>query len=122
MSFVLGAVADRVRDRYDGDLSALRESAGHEPTAERELLKELRGVGDLPTNYFFREAQSAWSELYPFIDDRGLAAAAKLGLPDDPEELARSVAREDLPRLACALEHVDTHDAYEAVSGSATVV
>lgn len=121
LSFVLGSVADRVHERYGGNLTRLRERANRDPESERIMLQELRGVDDLPADAFFREVQVVWDEHYPFVDERALAAARKLGLPDDPQGLAPCVAREDLPRLACGLARVEARNAYESV-GSDLVV
>ncbi len=94
-------------DRYDGDLRKLREAAERDPARERDLLKKFKGIGEVGADIFFREAQVAWDELYPFADKRALAAAEKLGLGGDPKALARLVSREDLPRLLTALVRVD---------------
>ncbi len=62
-------------DRWKGDLRNLREDADRDPAAERKLLKEFKGVGDVGVDIFFREVQAAWEELYPFADRRALASA-----------------------------------------------
>lgn len=41
---------------------------------------------------FAREAQGVWPELAPVFDKKALQGAAKLGLPQDPEELAALVS------------------------------
>jgi endonuclease III len=103
-------IADTTRlllDRYDGDLRGLREAAERDPARERDLLKKFKGIGEVGADIFFREAQGAWDELYPFADKRALAAAEKLGLGGDAKTLARLVGRKDLPRLLTALVRVD---------------
>jgi hypothetical protein len=105
-SSMVGELAEVVVERWDGDLRHLREEAGRDPARERALLKELKGIGDVGTDIFFREVQVAWDELRPFADRKALQAAAALGLGDDAEGLARVADREaegDLPRLVAAL-------------------
>ncbi len=105
-SRMLGATAARLLDAYGGDLRRLRAAAREDPAEERRLLKEFKGIGDVGADIFFREAQAAWDELYPFADQKALQSALRLGLPGDAEGLARLVAREDFPRLAAALVRV----------------
>lgn len=106
-SRMLGATAEVLLERYRGDLRRLRREAGRDPSRERALLKELKGVGDVTVDIYFREVQSAWPELAPFADRRALAAARRLGLGSTPEELDRLVPRRDLPRLVAALVRDD---------------
>ena len=80
---MLGETADLLVERYRGDLRRLREEAGREPSAERRLLMECKGIGRIGVDIYFREAQAAWEELWPFADRRTLAAAGRLGLPED---------------------------------------
>lgn len=115
ISFVVGHLAEGVRDHYEGDLSKLREDAKRDPTTEKGLLKELRGVEDESTDVFFREVQGVWDELCPFADERVLRAAHRIGLPDDTEALAELVEPDEFTRLTAGLAHVDRSDAYEAV-------
>ena len=98
---------DRLIKDYDGDLRALREAAGCDPKAERKRLKRLKGVGDVGVDIFFRETQTAWEELHPFIDKKAKKTAKKLGLPPDGEGLAELVDTEDFPRLVAALVRVE---------------
>ena len=103
----LQSVCDRLIEDYDGDLRALREDAGYDVEAERKQLKRLKGVGDVGVDIFFRETQTAWSELHPFIDKKAKKTAKKLGLPPDGEGLAELVDTEDFPRLVAALVRVE---------------
>jgi hypothetical protein len=102
-SRMLGDTADMLLDKYRGDLRKLRERAERDPGRERTLLKECKGIGDVGADIFCREAQIAWDELFPFADRRALETAARLGLEDDAERLARRVSRNDYPRLLAAL-------------------
>jgi hypothetical protein len=47
-------------DRYRGDLRRLRAEAGQDPQRERQLLKVVKGLGEVGVDIFFREAQVAW--------------------------------------------------------------
>lgn len=88
---------------YNGDLRRLREAAGKDPAAERKALKEVKGVGDVAVNVFFREVQAVWDELYPFADDVTLAEADRLGLGKTVKTLEKRVERPNFPRLVAAL-------------------
>jgi hypothetical protein len=113
-SRMLGESATMLVESYGGDLRKLREKAGEDPKEERRLLKEFKGLGDVGVDIFFREAQAAWSELYPFLDRRALDVAGDLGLPKEPRALAEYVDRRDFPRLATALARTAlAHDADE---------
>jgi hypothetical protein len=116
---MLGELTDHLLDRYGGDLRRLRDEAGREPKAERTLLKEFKGLGDVGVDIFFREVQVAWNELAPFADKRALDAAGRLNLPKDPAKLAGLVADKDFPRLVSALVRVELDDDYDAVRAAA---
>lgn len=102
-SRMLGDTAELLLDRYNGDLRRLREHAERDPTTERKLVKECKGIGDVGADIFFREVQAAWDELYPFADKMSLRSARRLGLGDDAAALARLVDQADYPRLVAAL-------------------
>jgi endonuclease III len=104
---MLGDAAERVLDCYDGDLRQLRDEADRDPGRERESLKQVKGIGDVGADIFFREAQSAWPELYPFADAKALEGAAALGLPAEPEALAEFVDPQDFSRLVTALVRME---------------
>ena len=100
----IGDTTALLLERYGGDLRRLREAAEHDPPRERELLQEFKGIGEVGADIFFREAQLAWEELFPFADAKALKAAATLGLGRDAGDLAQVVERRaDLPRLLAAL-------------------
>jgi len=104
---MLGEAAEMLRDRYGGDLRRLRARAGRDPQAERRLLKQFKGIGDVGADIFLREVQTAWDELHPFADGRVLKAAHEFGLPDTAEGLAGLAGQDDLPRLLAALIRAD---------------
>lgn len=115
-STMLGETAQMVIDDYQGDLRNLREAAGRDPARERKLLDQFKGVGEVAVNIFFREAQLAWPELYPFADARTLASAKALGLPDDAGKLAALVhSRRQFVRLVAALIRVALEHKHEEV-------
>jgi len=92
-SRMIGDTVELLLSEYDGDLRKLREAAERDPSKERRLLKDFKGVGDVGVNIFFREAQLAWPELYPFADKASLNAAKRLGLGETTEALANMVGR-----------------------------
>jgi len=102
-SRMLGDTCALTVARYGGDLRMLRESAGRDPEAERRLLKQFKGIGDVGADIFCREAQVSWDELYPFADARALTAARALGLGETARELATLVSKEAFARLVAAL-------------------
>lgn len=103
-STMLGHDAELLIDRYDGDLRKLREEAARDPARERALLMELKGIGEVGVNIFFREVQLVWPELFPFADARTLADARSLRLPATPHSLRTLVrGRRDFVRLVSAL-------------------
>lgn len=114
-SSMLGDSAQLALDRYGGDLRKLREEAGRDPSRERRLLKEFKGIGDVGVDIFFREAQGTWDELHPFLDKRARAGAAALGLDEDAKALARLVDAADFPRFVAALVRVERADDAEKV-------
>jgi hypothetical protein len=116
---MLGDLTDHLLDRWNGDLRRLREAAGRDPKAERKLLLEFKGVGDVGVDIFFREAQVAWRELFPFADRRALDAAGRLQLPKDAKRLARLAGEREYPRLVAALVRVELDDGYAEVRDAA---
>jgi hypothetical protein len=118
-SRMLGDTIDLLLSEYDGDLRKLREAAERKPSKERRLLKGFTGIGDVGVNIFFREAQLAWPELYPFADKAALTAAKRLGLGETTESLAGMVDPEDFPRLVAALVRVHLAKAYDDIAAVA---
>lgn len=118
-SSMLGETAELLLRCYRGDLRQLREAAGADPSRERSLLKQFKGMGDVGVDIFFREAQAAWEELRPFVDRRTRRAASELGLPEDPRRLARLVSEDDVTRFLSGLARVDVDRSYDAVRDDA---
>lgn len=121
-STMLGETSELLLDQYRGDLRRLRVEADQDPSAERRLLKQFKGVGDVGVDIFFREAQRSWTELHPFADRRALKAAEQLGIGKDVHDLGRLADGDDLVRLVSGLVRVDLDSAYgdveEQASGS----
>ncbi len=100
---MLGQASELLLERCGGDLRKLREEAGRDPARERALLRQLKGLGNVGVDIFFREVQVVWEELYPFADERALSEARRLGLPGDSKALARGHDRQTFARLVAAL-------------------
>jgi hypothetical protein len=64
---------------------------------------------------FFREAQVAWEELFPFVDRRAAQAARRLGLDAAPEALAGDLDPEAFTRLVAALVRTRLAHDHDAV-------
>ena len=104
---MLGDTTHLLLDRWHGDLRELRHEAGCQPEAERELLQEFKGIGDVGADIYFREVQPAWSELMPFLDRRARSIAEALGLPPEADQLRSRVDSDrDFARLAAGLVRV----------------
>lgn len=100
----LGELAEQVERDYRGDLRRLREADNLQ-----KALQEFPGIGPTGAHIFLREVQGIWPEVAPHLDRKALDGSERLGLPTDPQALARLVAPEDLPRLAAALVRVALH-------------
>lgn len=73
----------------DVSLERVREESEHDYEREREMLrKNVKGLGKTGLDIFARRIQGVWPKVYPFVDQRTLAAAEKLGLPGSAEELS----------------------------------
>jgi hypothetical protein len=119
-STMLGETAQMLIDLYQGDLRNLRATAKADPALERKLLDQFKGVGEVGVNIFFREAQLAWPELFPFADPKALAGAKTLGLPADAARLAAIVrGRQKFARLVSALVRVQLEHKQDDVLAAA---
>ncbi|PYH91760.1 hypothetical protein BO71DRAFT_421302 [Aspergillus ellipticus CBS 707.79] len=79
----LGDLADLVNDKYDGDLNNLLKKAHNDRDETRQLIKEIKGLGDLGADLFFNNVQSVWPAMAPFIDRRSLQTADSIGIGTD---------------------------------------
>lgn len=105
-STALGEGADLVVNEYHGDLRQLRDRAGGDVRKLRQLLQQVPRIGPVGADIFCREAQAVWPQLRPYLDRRALDGARRLGLPADPQRLAKLVPDRDLARLSAGLVHV----------------
>lgn len=98
-STMLGDGAVLLLERYRGDLRRLRDEAAD--TEEiRQRLQEFPGIGPAGADIFCREAQGVWPGLRPYLDDKVLQGAERVGLPGSATRLARLVDPGGLPALA----------------------
>lgn len=98
-------IAAAVTEAYGGDLRRLATASGRDIAAAGRLLQEFEGTGATGADIFLREVQDIWTWVRPYFDDRAIATAAELGLPDDPAKLA-SLAPRRSATLAAALVRV----------------
>ena len=92
----LRSMSQLLIDEHSADLRTLRDTAP-------KSLQVFDGVGPACATMFAREAQGVWPELAPVFDKKALQGAEKLGLPQDPEELARLVGGSTEPPAAAEL-------------------
>ena len=92
----LRSMSQLLIDEHSADLRTLRNTAP-------KSLHVFDGVGPACATMFVREAQGVWPELAPVFDKKSLQGAEKLGLPQDPEELAALVAGFTEPPAAAEL-------------------
>jgi endonuclease III len=111
----LHELAQAVVERHRGDLRRLRTQAGHDPGRERQLITALPGIDDRAADLFIQEIQVIWPELAPFVDQRAMRAASRLGLAQDVPDLVALTGDESekLAWLAGALERVDQDGTYD---------
>ena len=108
---ILEQSATTVRAEYRGDLRRLADRAGQRPERAYELLTAIPGIGPTGADIFLREAQRVWSWLQPYVDDRVVEGARRLGLPHRKQDVRRLVADADDPAaLAAALVRVTLDD------------
>jgi transposase len=105
-STALGEGAELVVNEYHGDVRQLRDRAGGDVRKLHQLLQQVPRIGPVGADIFCREAQAVWPELRPYLDRRALDGARRLGLPTDPQRLAKLVPDRDLARLSAGLVHV----------------
>ena len=118
---MLGDGAALLEDRWRGDLRRLRDEAGGQARQIRSLLQEFPGIGPSGADIFLREVQAVWSSVAPYLDDRVIEGARRLGLPADPGQLARLAGSgPDCARLGAALIRVArSKDAAEEIKRAA---
>ncbi|RHZ51387.1 uncharacterized protein CDV56_105004 [Aspergillus thermomutatus] len=104
----LGDLADFINGQYDGDLNNLLRKAGNDRKKTRDLIKEIKGLGDLGVDLFLNNVQSVWPSMAPFVDARSLKTADEIGISTDLEAIYESLDRDSMrmSRLANGLSHV----------------
>jgi hypothetical protein len=104
---MLGDGAALLDRRWGGDLRRLRDTEDGDAGRIAAALTEFPGIGPAGAGIFLREVQPVWPSVAPFIDQRVLTGAAKVGLPASAEEIATLAASPaELARLAAALVRV----------------
>jgi hypothetical protein len=117
----LGSAAELLIRHYDGDLRQLREMAQRDRVQEHRLLQAFKGIGPVGADIFCREAQAAWAELYPFVDQIALASGKRLGIAATPQDLTELVDRKRFSRLVTALVRVRLENAFAEIKEEAAV-
>jgi hypothetical protein len=105
-STALGEGAEFVLNEYRGDLRRMRDAAGGDLRQLRSLLQQVPRIGRTGADIFCREAQAVWPGLRPYLDRRTVDGARRLGLPGDPDRLAKLVPDDQLARFSAALVRV----------------
>lgn len=100
---MLGDGARLLTERWGGDLRRLREEADGDLGALRRLLQEVPGLGPAGADIFLREVQRVWPEVAPYVDDKALSGARRLGLPEDRDRLLKAAGDTEPAVLAAAL-------------------
>lgn len=74
----------------------------------RELLKEVKGLGDVGADIFVDAAQGVVPSLAPFVDSRSVKTAEAIGLDGDVEVMFELVGKDpmEMCKLANALTNV----------------
>ncbi|HYZ55212.1 MAG TPA: endonuclease, partial [Streptosporangiaceae bacterium] len=85
---MLGNGAKLLEERWAGDLRKLRDEADGDTKRITSLLEEFPGIGPSGANIFLREVQAVWPSVAPYLDDRVIEGARRIGLPADVAELA----------------------------------
>lgn len=98
-----------VMNEYGGDLRHLRPSGSDAAKVLAGTIESFPRIGPTGARIFCREVQDVWPEVTPYFDDRALKAAARLGLPTDPDRLAELAPDGKVAVLAAALVRAERH-------------
>lgn len=119
-STTLGEGAAFLLERYRGDLRRMASAASGDRKRLHSMVKEVKGIGNVGADLFLREAQGVWPMLRPYVDKQAIKGAQTLGLPEDPQDLARLVGGDDLDRFVAGLVRAARdRDLAETVAGAA---
>lgn len=103
-STALGQGAEMLLRDHRGDVRRFRDA--QDPAQTRRNLQAVPKLGPVGADIFCREAQAVWPELRPYFDKKARSGAAKLGLPEDAQQLAEFADGAECARLAAALVRV----------------
>ncbi|MBE7187440.1 endonuclease [Jatrophihabitans endophyticus] len=101
-------LAQFLLDEHAGDVRRL--AASHDVDEVHTRLTDVPGIGPTGADFVLREAQDVWPWVRPYLDERVLAGARRLGLPGDAGTLRRRFTGVDAARLASALVRVERDD------------
>ena len=92
----------------DGDLNNIVKRAESSPAKIRDMIKGIKGIGDVGADIFFDTAQGVWPCLAPFVDPRSLKTAELCGLGGDADRLWEAVGKDagQMCKLASALTRI----------------
>jgi len=108
---ILEKAAVMIRDEYRGDLRRLGGRAERDPRRAAELLTAIPGIGGAGADVVLREAQRVWPWLRPYVDDRTIDGARRLGFAHTREAVARLLtASGDEAAFAAALVRATVED------------
>ncbi len=99
-----------VRDTYGGDLRRLADAAHERPDTARTLLTDAPGIGPTGADIVLREAQEVWTWAAPYIDERVIDGARRLGWSHARSALVRRYRGQDAAALSAALVRVGLDD------------
>ncbi|KAL2862333.1 TVP15 family protein [Aspergillus lucknowensis] len=101
----LGELVNLVNEKYDGDLNNLIKEAGYDRQKARQLVREVKGLGDLGVELFFNNVQSVWPSIAPFVDSRSLQTAKDAGFGTDLDAIYSDLGQDSVKmcKLANAL-------------------
>jgi hypothetical protein len=104
---MLGDAAGQLIRDWRGDLRGLRDSAGGQAGKIAGLLAGFPGIGPAGASIFLREVQETWPCVAPYVDNRVIEGARRVGLPAGRDDLAGVLTASKHPaRLSAALVRV----------------
>ena len=62
----------------------------------RDLIKEIKGLGDLAADLFLNNVQSVWPSMAPFVDARSLQTAEEIGIGTDLDTIYAELTQDPL--------------------------
>lgn len=92
----------------DGDLNSIVKRAESSPAKVRNIIKGIKGIGNVGVDIFFDTAQAVWPSLAPFIDPRSLKTAEQCGIGGDVDRLWEEIGKDatQMCRLSSALTRI----------------